>query len=138
VTEALTKYAPNVILLVCGTNDIMQEKDLADAPNRLNHLVGTLLDNDPGVTVYVGELTPLTKHDPMVVAFNAAVAPLIAARAGSGEKVKLVDMYSILDKATDFSPDHIHPNASGYAKMAKAWFSALGYALPAAPVTPSP
>ncbi len=136
VADTLAKFRPDIVLLVCGTNDIVQQRDLRNAPQRMGHLISTILANDPGVTVYVGALPPLRGHDGDVRVFNAAVSDDIARRAATGDNVRFVDMYSILSPNSDFSPDRIHPNAAGYQKMADRWIVALGYG-PAAPAQPA-
>jgi lysophospholipase L1-like esterase len=50
----------------------------------------------------------------------------LAARLNSpGQPVILVDQAAGFDVASDTIADHVHPNASGAAKMAARWYAAL-------------
>ncbi len=55
--------------------------------------------------------------------FNAQIPGIVKTRADAGKHVHLVDIGSKVT-ASDLA-DGIHPNATGYAKMAAAWYEAL-------------
>ena len=68
-------------------------------------------------------MIPVSYADAKVRAYNAAIPGIVSSRAAAGKKVHLVDMYSAVTTAD--LPDGVHPNATGYDKMAAAWFAAL-------------
>jgi len=117
---------PNLILLHAGTNDIDLERDVAGAPARLAALVDQLLQRCPDATVLVAQIIGAKSADlqARLDTYNAAVATLINSRARSGKQVALVDMGHLLDPSKDLA-DNKHPNDSGYAKMAQAWYAAI-------------
>jgi hypothetical protein len=55
------------------------------------------------------------------------VQGVVDARAKAGKKVSVVDQFSALNTATDLS-DSLHPNDSGFKKMAAVWFNGLSAA----------
>jgi lysophospholipase L1-like esterase len=117
----MQQYQPRTILLHIGTNDMIGNSN--GAPQRLSTLIDQIVAASPDVELFVATLVPLSFSDANVRAFNAALPAIVDAKAAAGHHVHLVDMYSKLTTA-DLA-DGVHPNASGYSKMADAWFEAL-------------
>jgi len=121
---------PDVILLMIGTNDVDISYDLGNAEKRLDTLVTTLLDKTyglvPSAKLVLAQLVPIqdATEDARCATYNQSVAKVAAAHQKRGENVKLVDMHAALTAPGDFN-DKLHPNDSGYVKMAKVWFDAL-------------
>ncbi|WP_432842818.1 SGNH/GDSL hydrolase family protein [Dactylosporangium sp. CA-092794] len=113
---------PAVVLLHIGTNDAVQDYHFAEAPARLGKLIDHIRAAAPDADIYVAAITPLDQrtYEERVQAFNARIPDLVASR---GPKVHFVDMHAAL-KLSDLD-DGVHPNASGYSKMAAAWADAL-------------
>jgi lysophospholipase L1-like esterase len=119
-------YQPRIVLLHIGTNDITQNYDLANAPNRVGGLIDKICAKLPtGGKVYVAKVVPISyaSGDQAAVNFNNQVATVVQTKQSSGKPVYIVDMHSALTTA-DLA-DQVHPNRSGYDKMADAWFSAI-------------
>jgi len=125
----LATYKPNIVLLHIGTNDMARDYEVATAPNRLSALVDKIAADVPGVTIVVAQIVPTADAtlNKRVETFNKAIATMVQSKVSQGKKVRLVDMYHALGKA-DLS-DTLHPNDSGYAKMASVWYSDLERAL---------
>jgi lysophospholipase L1-like esterase len=121
----LAREQPEVVLLMIGTNDVLQNHDVAGAPARLGALLDRITANQPGARVLVATLPPLGKPawQAQVDAFNGALPDVVQARARAGTRVQLVDVAHGMT-AADLA-DGIHPNAGGYAKLAAAWYAAL-------------
>jgi len=122
VVSWLRTYTPRTVLLHIGTND-MYGGDPGGAPNRLSTLIDKITAQAPGADVFVATIIPIRFADQTVRTFNAAITPIVRAKAAAGKKVHLVDMYPSVP-ISDL-PDGIHPNATGYGKMATTWFNAL-------------
>ena len=126
---------PDMTLLMIGINDLNQEYDEAGAPARLDALMTRLIDLNPDMEILVSTLpdadsdnpyrhvTPNNDLNTTIVDYNTAMAGIVATRQANGEHITLVDMYSGLTQS-DLS-DGLHPNATGYDKMADVWSNAI-------------
>ncbi|GAB3970404.1 SGNH/GDSL hydrolase family protein [Actinoallomurus acanthiterrae] len=116
---------PHTVLLHIGTNDVLQNYDLANAPARLSALIDHITANVPTAEVFVATIIPLggDSREANVRTFNAAIPGIVQSKAGAGEHVHLVDMHAALTAAD--LVDGVHPNATGYDKMAATWYTAL-------------
>jgi lysophospholipase L1-like esterase len=121
----LRTYAPRSVLLHIGTNDVVQNYDLAGAPGRLSALIDHITDAAPDADVFVAQIIPLgwPEGDAAVRSFNNAIPGIVQGKVNAGKRVHLVDMYSALTVAD--LPDSIHPDSGGYDKMAAVWYGAL-------------
>jgi lysophospholipase L1-like esterase len=131
------RYRPNVVTLVAGTNDMVQNR-LAGAADRLGQLIDQVLRDAPDATVLVGNLPPNTDPaDPGInqrtTTYNSQVPGVVAARANAGKHVRFVDLGAVT--AADISDDHIHPGDRGYEKFAEAFFDAIAEAVTAGWIT---
>ncbi|MGW4944083.1 RICIN domain-containing protein [Actinoplanes sp. NPDC004185] len=122
ITGWLRTANPRTILLHIGTNDIGQNRDVANAPARLSTLIDHIRVLAPNVELFVAQIVPTsnTANEAKTQAFNAALPGIVAQK---GPMTHLVDLHSALTTA-DLA-DGVHPNADGYDKMAARWFTAL-------------
>ena len=121
----LQNTQPHTVLLHIGTNDVLQNFDVANAPARLSTLVDHITATVPTAEVFVAQIIPLgnASQDATARTFNAAIPGIVQSKVNAGRHVHLVDLHSALT-AADLA-DGVHPNATGYDKMAAAWYSAL-------------
>jgi len=116
----LETYEPDIILLHIGTNDI-RHRQAAEAPGNLSALLDDILKRLPNTHVIVAQIIPFRRGPERVHrSYNEAVAEIVASK---GPRVSKVDMQNILSR--DDYADGLHPNASGYDKMARAWEPAI-------------
>lgn len=127
----LQKYAPHIVLLMIGTNDVNSQVDLPNAPARLAALIDLVTTTAPDTLLVVAQLIP-TRTDTLnadVRAFNAAIPTIVAQRTKAGKHIVVVDMYGAFTAnpsfKTDLLFDGLHPNDAGYAEMAKVWYGAI-------------
>jgi len=118
IVNWLLTQTPRTVLLHIGTNDMIQNP--TNAAGRLATLINRITSTAPRAEVFVATIIPLPMLDSTVRAFNAAIPDIVRA---AGPRVHLVDMYNALTSA-DLA-DGVHPNATGYDKMAAAWYNAL-------------
>lgn len=127
--ETLAKYRPDIVLLMIGTNDIIQDKDLEHLNERMEKLIATVLESDSNITLLVASIAPI-RHpkwagkESQVMAFNAAVQAMVARHKALHHKIDFVDVHASLEKE-GLSGDGVHPNQGGYRKIAGAWYQAL-------------
>jgi len=120
---------PNIVLLHIGTNDTSPSIDGINAI--LNNI--DFYERDSGQSVRVLIALPIggkSAHE--IKPFNDELEKLISQRAINGDNITLVDMYRTAGLTSSDFIDSIHPNDTGYRKMAQVWFNAL-----MAPYTPA-
>jgi lysophospholipase L1-like esterase len=124
----LSTYSPTAVLLHIGTNDVKAAATATGAPARLSALIDKIRVTVPSATIFVAQIVPGGEAaiNARVVTFNNAIPGIVASKDTS--KVKLVDTYHALTQS-DLA-DSLHPNDSGYVKMAGAWYSAMTQVLP--------
>jgi len=124
----LTADQPEVVLLLEGVNDLNNGQDAAipTVKKGLTDMVRTARGR--GLTVFLATLLPqrpggLRAHAPAsIVAANAEIR-----NVANTEGAVLVDLYAAFDGQTStlIGPDGLHPNESGYQKMADMFFAAI-------------
>jgi lysophospholipase L1-like esterase len=121
----LTTSQPHTVLLHIGTNDVLQNYNVAGAPQRLSTLLDHITGTLPAAEVFVAQIIPLANsgQDAAARTFNAAIPGIVQNKVAAGKHVHLVDMHGALT-ASDLI-DGIHPTATGYDKMAATWYAAL-------------
>lgn len=122
----LTIYRPDVVLLQIGTNDVLRDDHLAQAPYRLSALLDHITRALPHAQVYVATIIPIARPalDARARRYNDAISDVVGTKAARGQHVHLVPMHSALTRK-DLMADGIHPTSGGYSKMAACWFAAL-------------
>ena len=116
---------PEVILLLIGTNDYGQGYDTANATNRLEALIAKMATIRPFAKIIVANL--LKRGEPydtqIQTTFNPFVPGIVARQAAVGRQVYFTNLRAALALADTF--DNLHPNQTGYNKMATNWFAAI-------------
>jgi len=124
---AAAGQTPDVILLMIGTNDILDGAAYRNAaPTNLGNLIDLLTAELADARVIVASIPPMTFSDPKwngyVNAYNAAIPGIVASRAGAGKHVQFLDVNAILTPS-DISGDCVHLNAAGLDKVGAAFAS---------------
>ncbi|WP_328348822.1 cellulose binding domain-containing protein [Micromonospora sp. NBC_00421] len=120
VVNWLRATTPRTVLLHIGTNDMY---NASGAPARLSTLIDKITSTAPNADVFVATIIPRNGTESAVRTFNAAIPGIVQSKVSAGKRVHLVDMFSAVGTA-DLA-DGIHPNATGYRKMATTWYNAL-------------
>jgi lysophospholipase L1-like esterase len=118
--SVLARYRPNVVTLEIGTNDLNGNYQIPTAADRLRALIDQVTRAAPDATVLVGTVIISTSgtEEANRPAFNAKLPGIVQAEQAAGKHVRLVDMSALT--AADLS-DSLHPNDSGFGKMADAF-----------------
>jgi len=125
---------PDIILLLIGTNDVSEQRDFANAPNRLSSLISQISDLSTGLQpdahVIVAKIPPRSDAtaDSYTQWYNDQMEIIVQQHIDLGENLSLVDMYSPLTLA-DLA-DGVHPTQTGYDKMAEVWYDGIMAVLP--------
>lgn len=122
------QFRPEVVLLMIGTNDVLREPSAASTvPNEIVSIINKFHAVDPDTFVLVAELPVLSASTgadvpARLAATNAAIGNAVLGLESAGRAVSFVDTSSIT--LADLT-DGIHPNPTGYAKLASIWFDAI-------------
>ena len=128
----LTAANPNIILLHIGTNDINQGEQATTVAAEIGQILDLVdayeTSNQTPVTVILGRIVnrsnPFDAQGLETTALNVLIGSMAATRIAAGDRLIVVDHESALTYPNDMV-DTLHPNASGYQKMATVWYAAL-------------
>lgn len=125
----LTRWQPDIILLLIGTNDMAQGYGVEQAPDRLQSFIEDIFRQLPQVKLFVASIPPIGEPflNQRVIHYNRAIADLVQQQQTEEKSIFFVDLYYIL--SLDDLPDGVHPNREGFRKIAKAWDEALSEAI---------
>jgi lysophospholipase L1-like esterase len=116
---------PDVVLMHIGTNDFGQNFNTIDAINRLDALILQIATLRPYAHIIVTNLLVRSGavNTTIQTQFNPFVQQKVDAHAALGRRVTFLDLRSAVPLAD--MPDGLHPNQTGYDKMANAWRPAI-------------
>jgi lysophospholipase L1-like esterase len=120
----LVSQAPNAILLMAGTNDIINGVSASTIAANILGMLNTVNAFNPAIHVYVSTLTPMVNNvSSQVAPTNTAITNMVAQAKANGLNVSLVSMSDVT--TADISADGAHPTDAGYALMAQNFYSAI-------------
>jgi hypothetical protein len=122
-------HPPDIVLQHIGGADLMSNITAANVIKAYSVIVEQARAVNPKVIFLVAQHTP---QDPPgcgnciadVVALNSAIPGWAAQTTTTESPVSVVDLYTGLDSAADFS-DRVHLNVSGSQKVSDRWMAAL-------------
>ena len=125
----LETFKPDVVLLMIGTNDIIQDWQLETLEARLEQILETIYAVNPKTAVLVASIAPIKRvpwaeKEPRVIAYNAAIPGILEKQKALGHQALFVDVHETLQSG-GLSADGVHPGDTGYAKIAQAWYKEL-------------
>jgi len=145
IKTTLETYKPDLVLLMIGTNDILQNWALDQANERLEKLVETIFATDPKITLLVASLPPIGRErvgkEALVASYNAAIPGMAAKQKALHHEIYFVDVHAALAARTrnGLGGDVLHPSSDGYQAIAAAWYHELtGETAPLPPPLPLP
>ncbi|WP_223892517.1 LamG-like jellyroll fold domain-containing protein, partial [Sulfurovum sp. TSL6] len=139
----LTNNPADIVLLHIGTNGVITDNGALDVANTLKEIDRYETDNNTNVKVILSRIincwkdwnntaagatdacTDTTVNE--ITTFNNNVIGMANTRIANGDDIVIVDMENgagFVYDATDMIDD-LHPNDTGYAKMANVWYEAL-------------
>ncbi|MEM7378463.1 MAG: GDSL-type esterase/lipase family protein [Pseudomonadota bacterium] len=131
INTGLNTNPADIVLLHAGTNDINSSMTSVTPVNNLLTAINNWSSSvvNPIADTLVARIVPspnATKNTD-IDTFNGNLDVLMA---NSWSNLTVVDMNSALDAVADMTPSPtdttgLHPNTSGYTKMADAWYTAL-------------
>ena len=125
--DYITKFAPDIILLQIGTNDI-NNGHLDGSEERLHQLLDYLREKMPADgTIFLTTIPDLgnmgwggnsAETNQNIAKYNELIKKV--ADDYAAKHVIFADIHSTIDASVDLA-DGVHPNAGGYEKMGKYW-----------------
>ena len=116
---------PNIVTLLVGTNDMLQNDNPAGAPARLGAMIDEVLDFPPLTLVVVSSLpanaNPAT--DGRINTFNAAIPGVVQQRVNAGRSVVFADCGRTV--GVPDLVDGTHPNDAGYERIGRCFYDAI-------------
>ena len=138
---------PNIVLLMIGTNDTAwwtaENADQIGA--RHNALIDQIKTARPNAWIFVASIPPQTSNNVppnnvdravLTQQFNAVIRKNVEARAAAGQRVRFVDVNSVLTTADLY--DGIHPTEAAHAKVAQKFLDVIRATLGASTTTSTP
>ncbi len=134
VNTWLAVTQPNIILLMIGTNDIdaFTTGNADQIGARHNALIDQLQAARPAAWIFVASIPPQTSKivppsnvDRAILTqqFNAVIRANVEARMAAGQRVRFVDVNSVLTTADLY--DGIHPTEVAHAKVAQKFLDEM-------------
>jgi len=122
--EKMAEFQPDIVLLHIGTNDLA-ETSPDGVLNILNEIDSYENGSGKKIMVFVALIIPRQVTDERIDTFNKNLNKALQKRILSGDRIKIVDMYRGAHlTSSDYSND-MHPNDTGYYKMAQVWFKSI-------------
>ena len=132
LSQWLTGYTPDIVLMHLGTNDMFRNQPLKETLDELREVVKQIRAKNPKVTILLAKLIPAyeAKVGPQaannIKLLNEQIPALVQELNSAASPVILVDQHTGFNATTGADTwDGIHPNASGEEKMAQCWFEAI-------------
>lgn len=128
---------PDIVLLLIGTNDAIQNYDFPNVIHRLENLVGEVEAAAPHAQVFISTTIPhsVPEVQARVLEYNQELTQWTELKMKLDPNIHFVDMYMLSDihaggggMPSDLI-DGVHPTPDGYAMMGRVWFQALEQAI---------
>jgi lysophospholipase L1-like esterase len=133
--SVMLQYTPDIVLLMIGTNDCIDNYAMANATTRLSTLIGTIYDQLPNVLIVVAQPVPSrgdaskgddTDLSARIKAYDDAIPAVVNTWADKGKHIRIVDMYTPFNaNKSSLIEDQYHPNLAGYVLLGTQWYSVL-------------
>ncbi len=138
IHSAVTRYHPDILLLMAGTNDLLRLQEgyagytLPNIERSMDLVLGQIFALDPRVTVIVAGVVDSPKvAQRTVYAFDEdprhGLVAIVNAYRARGFSIQLAPgMGRAVPRNATYFPDGIHPSgADGYDRVAQVWYGAL-------------
>ena len=129
ISESMLQFAPQLVLLKIGTNDVNQNREVDSVIANIDQIVALILDAEPKAQVLVATLVPFFGSTDFDNPVNVALERLsIALEAwflqAANPSVYLIDIREGFT-ADMLLPDLIHPNVSGDMLIASRFHQSI-------------
>lgn len=133
---------PDTVLMMLGTNDILQGVPVATVAGNLGSLIDQITSGSPRRRLYVSTILPISGKDwygqtaaqlnANANSYNTQVRSIVQQYRNNGRNVTLMDMsaqvvYTDSNPANNFFQpgDGVHPGQAGYDQMGSLWYQII-------------
>jgi lysophospholipase L1-like esterase len=139
----LAATTPDIVLMHLGTNDLWGNIPTASILTAYGKLVDQMRASNPNMKILVAQIIPMNPPGCAncatgAVALDNAIPGWAAARTTAASPITVVDQWTGFDTVADTIGDGVHPNDSGFQKIADRWYPPLTKVLGGTPPSPSP
>jgi lysophospholipase L1-like esterase len=127
IPTTLPRLQPDVVLLNIGSNDCWYNYNLNDAPRRFERLLDDIrYYSAPDVKIVVSTVlsSTMSAQARKVKKLNESIRDIVASQSARYGDVYLADLENALIRGRDYF-DPMHPDDSGYEKIANIFASTL-------------
>jgi lysophospholipase L1-like esterase len=130
----LSAARPDIVLMHLGTNDMWGHFiPLATKLAAFTKLIGQMRANNPNMKIIVAQIIPMSAAacstcPADIVELNNAVPAWAAGLTTTQSPVIVADLWTGFDAVAD-AVDGVHPNNTGFQKMANRWYPVLARVL---------
>jgi acyl-CoA thioesterase-1 len=119
VAEWVRRARPDVVLLHNGTNDLLRGASAPVAAARLQGVLDEIVSVSDAHVIVAGVWAPLPGDERDREEFERLSAVTVAGFRERGHPMRFVDATGLL--GPDGLADGLHPNATGYRRIAEMW-----------------
>lgn len=121
VSGYISASQPDIVLLLIGTNDVINNVPAATITSNLSAIIGRIFAARPSTYVIVSSIPTLPNANGTIWSdYNNSIPGIVGQYSGQGRKIVFLNMANVLTSGDLI--DGIHPSYGGYATMAAAWY----------------
>ncbi|MGA9363632.1 MAG: invasin domain 3-containing protein, partial [Bacteroidota bacterium] len=121
----LTKNPADIILLHIGTNDISQGQTVGSTVHEVKQILDRIDAKSTTTVVFLACIINRSDgYSARTTTYNRQLKDSADRWIMNGDRIIVVDQETALSYPADLA-DAVHPNDTGYGKMAQCWFTAL-------------
>ncbi len=129
VSLFLSQNFPDIVLLHIGTNDVSGGQPNSTTIIEIESIVDKIYNYKPATAILLCRLIPRTNNEEMNIELNNLIDQLYLQKKADGYNIYLVNHYDAfvnnVNWEIDYMFDNVHPNSTGYNKMAQTFYSVM-------------
>lgn len=126
LSQWLTGYRADIVLLMIGTNDCLHQVPTDQSISNIGAIIDQVRARNPNAKILLASIPPTSIQRENLNALNARIPALVFQKSTAQSPVYFVDQFSGYDGVNDNQqPLGLHPDEGGEKKLAAKWFSAI-------------